>query len=188
MSETSPREPDDDLDPDEAREGQAPRIPSGSKNYITPGGFRSLQDELYELRYVERPQVTATVSWAAENGDRSENADYHYGKRRLAQIDRRMRFLAKRIRAAEVVDPAERQEDDRVFFGATVTLRDENDALKTYSIVGVDEADASRNRISWVSPLARFLRGKQEGDVVTFRAPGGLRELEIERVEYVSLD
>jgi transcription elongation factor GreB len=177
-------EPSEERDEQERPEA---RLPAGTKNYITPGGLRRLQDELHELRYVERPEVTATVAWAAENGDRSENADYKYGKRRLHQIDRRLRFLAKRIRAAEVVDPAER-EDDRAFFGATVTVRDEDDQLKTYAIVGVDEGDASRNRISWVSPLARALRGKQEGDVVTFRAPGGLRELEVEAVEYLPLE
>lgn len=186
MSKAFTKEPDEDA-PEEERDIQEAKLPSGAKNYITPGGLRRLQDELYELRYVERPEVTAIVSWAAENGDRSENADYQYGKRRLYQIDRRLRFLAKRIRAAEVVDPAERGEDGHIYFGATVTLRDENDALKTYSIVGVDEADASSNRISWISPLARALRGKEEGDAVIFRSPGGIRELEVEKVQYVRL-
>jgi transcription elongation factor GreB len=186
MSKAFTREQDGDA-PQEELELPETRLPAGTKNYITPGGLRRLQDELQELRYVERPEVTATVAWAAENGDRSENADYKYGKRRLHQIDRRLRFLAKRIRAAEVVDPAER-DDHRAFFGATVTVRDEDDELKTYAIVGVDESDASRNRISWVSPLARALRGKEEGDVVTFRSPGGLRELEVERVEYRPLE
>ena len=175
-------------DPDEEQDGSEPKLPRGKKNYITPGGFRALQDEFHQLRHVERPEVTATVSWAAENGDRSENADYQYGKRRLAQIDRRLRFLAKRIRAAEVVDPAARGEDPRVYFGATVTLRYEDDSVKTFVIVGVDEADAGRNRISWVSPLANALRGKEEGDMVRVRTPGGMRKIEIEQVDYVALD
>lgn len=187
MSKAFTREPDGDTEEDELLEPPVVRLPKGGKNYITPGGYKALLAELHQLRYVERPEVTAIVSWAAENGDRSENADYKYGKRRLAQIDRRLRFLAKRIGSAEVVEPAAR-EDGRVFFGATVTVRDEEDAPQTYSIVGVDEADAGRRRISWVSPLARALQGKQEGDVVTFRSPGGLRELEIERVVYVALD
>jgi len=187
MSKAFTREPDGDVEEDEVLEAPAVQLPKGSKNYITPGGYKALLAELHQLRYVERPEVTATVAWAAENGDRSDNADYKYGKRRLAQIDRRLRFLAKRIGSAEVVEPADR-EDGRVFFGATVTVRDENDALVTYSIVGVDEADASRKRVSWVSPLARALRGREEGDVVTFQAPGGERELEIEQVAYVALD
>lgn len=162
-----------------------PRPPAGSgqKNYITPGGLQALQDELQTLVSKTRPEVTAVVAWAAGNGDRSENADYHYGKRRLREIDRRIRFLGKRIDAAIVVDPTE-QSGPRIFFGATVTVRDEDDELHTYTIVGVDEIDLRRNRISWVSPLARALLNRQVGDVVSFFAPGGEREIEIVAVDY----
>jgi transcription elongation factor GreB len=162
-----------------------PPLPGGSKNYITPGGLARLMDEFLWLMNKERPQVTATVAWAAANGDRSENADYIYGKKRLREIDRRIRFLTKRLDMAEVVDPAAPREDEtQIFFGATVTYANQKGEEKTVSIVGVDEIDTSRGYISWISPLARALIKAREGDVVTLRAPGGTEELEILEVQY----
>lgn len=157
------------------------------KNYITPHGFKRLQDELRELKYKERPEVTATVSWAAENGDRSENADYIYGKKRLREIDSRIRFLSKRIETAEVVDPLSLNCPE-VRFGATVTIVDEADKKKSYSIVGVDEADVNKGCISWRSPLAQALLKRKAGDIVTLRSPKGEQELELLKVEYVRID
>ena len=134
------------------------------------------------------PELVKVIQWAASNGDRSENADYIYGKRRLREIDRRIRFLTKRLDAAVVVDPASREATDQVFFGATVTVAHANGDEKTYSIVGIDEADASRNLISWISPLARALLKAREGDVVVFRSPSGEEEIEILAVEYREID
>ncbi len=160
-----------------------PIMPSGVKNYITPKGFTNLQNELQRLKYEERPKVTATVSWAAGNGDRSENGDYIYGKKRLREIDARIRFLTKRIEAAEQVDPSQ-VKSDQVFFGATVTYQDEDGENKTYSIVGVDEADVSKKKISWVSPLTLSLLKAKVGDIVTVRTPKGPKEVEILKIEY----
>lgn len=157
------------------------------KNYITPGGLRRLQDEHHFLLTKERPAVTAVVTWAASNGDRSENADYQYGKRRLRQIDGRLRFLGKRIEAAVVIDPeAPRsgQAAERVFFGATVRYATSGGAERVVSIVGVDEIDLARNHISWVSPLGRALLKSAEGDSVVLHAPGGTEHLEIIEVVY----
>jgi len=163
-------------------------LPPGSKNYITPGGHKRLMDEFLWLMNKERPQVTATVAWAAANGDRSENADYIYGKKRLREIDRRIRFLTKRLDIAEVVDPAAPREDlERIFFGATVTFVNQKGEEKTVSIVGTDEIDTSRSYISWVSPVARTLLKAREGDVVTLHAPGGIEELEILEVKYQAI-
>jgi transcription elongation factor GreB len=173
-------------DDDEA-EG-APPIPAGTKNYITPAGFQRLKDEALHLLDRERPDLVKVVAWAASNGDRSENADYIYGKRRLREIDRRIRFLTKRMEAAEVIDPTAREATDRVFFGATVTVADEQGKQATYAIVGIDEADIARGRLSWISPLARALLQRREGDEVTFKAPGGNQVLEIVSVEYRELD
>lgn len=159
----------------------------GGKNYITPAGAERLRQELKKLRYEERPEVTKVVSWAAGNGDRSENGDYLYGKKRLREIDKRMRFLAKRLEAAEVVDPLKVQVA-HVQFGATVSLRYEDGSERTYVIVGIDEVDLSRGRISWQSPLARALLKAQEGDVVQFHSPKGLQEVEVLSVLYVSID
>lgn len=153
------------------------------RNYITPTGLRKLEEELRDLKYRERPEVTRTVSWAAENGDRSENADYIYGKKRLREIDSRMRFLAKRIESAEVIDPASLTFAE-VRFGATVTLLDDQEIEKTFSIVGVDEVDVSSGRISWKSPLARALLNRREGDYVTYSTPKGEQGVEILRVQY----
>jgi transcription elongation factor GreB len=178
---TKETEPIDDLDEEEV----VNPLPAGSKNYITPGGHARLMDEFLWLMNKERPQVTATVSWAAGNGDRSENGDYIYGKKRLREIDRRIRFLTRRLDIAEVVDPAAPREDEtRIFFGATVTLANLKGEEKTISIVGVDEIDTSRGYISWISPMARALIKAREGDVVTLHAPGGTEELEILEVKY----
>lgn len=178
---TRETEPIDDSGEEEATSP----LPAGSKNYITPGGHARLMDEFLWLMNKERPQVTATVSWAAGNGDRSENGDYIYGKKRLREIDRRIRFLTRRLDMAEIVDPAAPREDEtRIFFGATVTFANQRGEEKTVSIVGVDEIDTSRGYISWISPMARALIKAQEGDVVTLRAPGGTEELEILEVKY----
>lgn len=158
----------------------------GGKNYITPAGAERLRAELKKLRYEERPEVTKIVSWAAGNGDRSENGDYLYGKKRLREIDKRMRFLAKRLECAEVVDPLAIKVD-YVQFGATVTLRLEDGAEKTYSIVGVDEVDVNRGRISWMSPLARAILKARAGDYVTYNSPKGEQEVEVVQVVYVDL-
>ena len=164
------------------------QLPPGVKNYITPGGYRKLQEELDHLWKVERPALVKTITWAASNGDRSENGDYIYGKKRLREIDRRVRFLRKRLELAEVVDPAQRMECDQVFFGATVTVCDANDCESTYCIVGVDEADVAAGRISWVSPLARSLLKLREGDVAMLRTPAGINELEVTCIVYCELN
>jgi transcription elongation factor GreB len=170
-------------------EAGAPPIPTGAKNYITPAGHKRLKDEALHLLDKERPDLVKVIQWAASNGDRSENADYIYGKRRLREIDRRIRFLTKRLDLAEVVDPAARDDaTDQVFFGATVTVADEHGKEQTYAIVGIDEADVARGRISWISPLARALLKRREGDQITFKAPGGDQVLEIVQVEYKPLD
>ena len=164
-----------------------PPVPGG-KNYMTPGGFKRMQQELYELKTKTRPEITQVVSWAAGNGDRSENGDYIYGKKRLREIDKRMRFLAKRLDAAEVIDPLAVKQKDQVLFGATVTIRNEDDELKTYTIVGIDEADLSKRRISWISPLASALLKARVGDLIQFRSPKGVQEVEIEKIEYSAVD
>jgi len=184
MSKAFTRETDSD---DEELE-PALRLPVGVKNYITPQGYRKLKEELDQLWKVERPALVQTIAWAASNGDRSENGDYIYGKKRLREIDRRVRFLRKRLEQAEVVDPAQRGSCDQVFFGATVTVCDSEGCENIYSIVGVDEADVARGRISWVSPLARTLLKLREGDVAQLRTPVGVSELEVVEVAYRELD
>ena len=169
---------DDDLEDVDAS------LPSGFKNYMTPEGFQALQDELRQLRRVERPKIVDIVSWAAGNGDRSENGDYLYGKKRLREIDRRMRFITKRLESAEVVDPGQQKNRDQVFFGATVTYADPNDVERTLRIVGVDEADLENGKISWVSPLARALLRAGIGDSVKVRTPAGLEAIEVIRIAY----
>lgn len=172
---------------DEEFDTPTPKIPVGAKNYITPGGALKLREELKGLLDVERPKVTAIVSWAASNGDRSENADYIYGKKRLREIDRRIRFLVKRLENIEIVEP-ESQREDSVRFGATVTLRTEDGEEKTYCIIGVDEIDVKKGWISWVSPLGSALLGSKVGGTVTFRSPSGEKELEILKVEYKKIN
>jgi transcription elongation factor GreB len=167
-----------------------PPLPSGTRNYMTPGGFARLKTELDQLVGRERPELVATVAWAASNGDRSENGDYLYGKKRLREIDRRIRFLIKRLDDAEVVDPATPREADaaeRVFFGATVTIRDQRGAERRLSIVGIDEADTARGYVSWISPVARALLRAREGDTVSVATPAGVEELEVLEVAYVPL-
>jgi transcription elongation factor GreB len=174
--------PDDDLDG-----GDANPIPAGSKNYLTPAGWRRLRDELQWLVNHERPEVTSVVSWAAKLGDRSENADYQYGKKRLREIDRRIRYLTKRLEVAEVVDPATREDTDQVFFGATVTYAASGGAENTVRIVGIDETDPAQNYVSWISPVARALIKAREGDTVRLHTPGGEEELEILAVRYEAI-
>jgi transcription elongation factor GreB len=175
MSATASDEDDDD---------EGPRLGPGLKNYVTPTGFRMLQDELRQLTRHERPKVVEIVSWAAGNGDRSENGDYIYGKRRLREIDRRIRYLTKRAESAVVVDPAQQKHKDQVFFGARVTYVDARDRAHTVKIVGVDEADLERGLISWISPMARALLKARIGDVVRVRTPGGGDEVEVTAIAY----
>ena len=154
------------------------------KNYITRKGYERLRAELVDLMNVQRPEVVQTVSWAASNGDRSENGDYIYGKKRLREIDRRIRFLTKRLEIAHVVDPSEQAGLDQVFFGATVTYSDLAGALTTVTIVGVDEVDPLNGRISWISPVAKALIKAREGDEVRLQTPDGAQTLLVESVSY----
>lgn len=156
---------------------------SSDKNYITPAGFQKLQDEYRELKFKQRPELTKVVAWAASNGDRSENGDYIYGKKKLREIDSRLHYLSKRIDAAEVVDPASIR-SEVVLFGATVTIEDQSGAEKTYQIVGVDEAQAEKGLISWKSPLARALHKRAVGDLIVFKSPKGEQEIEILEIAY----
>lgn len=175
---------ENDVDDDAEDFEPALKLPPGSRNYITPSGYALIKAELDLLLRVERPQVVEVVHWAASNGDRSENGDYIYGKRRLREIDRRIRFLTKRLDLAEIVDPARQENPDQVFFGATVTILDDQTCEHTYQIVGVDETDFTCGRISWISPLARALLKSREGDVVRFQSPSGWREVEVQSIEY----
>jgi transcription elongation factor GreB len=168
---------------EEAGEERAPPLPAGGKNYITRAGFSRLKAELKQLVEVERPEVVRTVSWAASNGDRSENGDYIYGKKRLREIDRRVRYLIKRLENAAVVDSAGR-DSDQVFFGATVKVR-LGGAAKEVTIVGADEVDPAQGRVSWVSPIARALLKAREGDTVLLRSPSGEEQVEILEVRYL---
>ena len=171
----------DSADDDEI---EAPPIPAGSKNYITPTGYTRLKDELVRLLNVDRPEVVRTVAWAASNGDRSENGDYIYGKKRLREIDRRIRFLTTRLDIAEVVDPATRPATDQVFFGATVRYAAARGDEQQITIVGIDEVDPARGQVSWISPIARALLKAREGDTVQLRTPAGIETLEILEVRY----
>ncbi len=174
---TKETDTDDELEPSEFS------IPAGTKNYITPEGYQGLRDELLRLIDVERPEVVRTVSWAASNGDRSENGDYIYGKKRLREIDRRIRFLTKRLDIAEVVDPAAQQNTDQVFFGATVRYETDGEE-RSITIVGIDEAAPLEGRVSWIAPIARALTRARIGDMVQLRTPGGVEEIEILDVRY----
>jgi transcription elongation factor GreB len=171
-------------DDDDELEAGAPPIPPGAKNYITPAGYQHIKDELLQLIDVDRPEVVRVVHWAASNGDRSENGDYIYGKRRLREMDRRIRFLTKRMDLAEVVDPSVHHGSDQVFFGATVEYANQAGQTHTITICGIDEFDPLRGKISWVSPVARALTKAREGDTVTLRTPAGVEELEILSVSY----
>ena len=161
-------------------------LPVGTKNYLTPGGHARLAEELRQLRRVERPRIVEVVSWAAGNGDRSENGDYHYGKKRLREIDRRVRYLMKRLEIAEVVDVARQKNREKVFFGATVTYQDGKSAERTVRIVGADEARHDQGEVSWISPIARALHRAAEGDVVKLRTPSGIEEIEVIEIFYSS--
>src|SRR5262245_28402115 len=175
-------DPSDTAEDDEEDAGAA--LPAGTANYMTPAGFRALEEELRRLSRVERPRVVEVVAWAAGNGDRSENGDYIYGKRRLREIDRRIRFLRKRLESAQVVDPAQQKARDRVFFGARVTYAGEDGSETTVKIVGVDEADLAQGRISWLSPVARALLRARCGDCVPVRTPAGPETLEVLAIAY----
>lgn len=185
MSKAFTRE-DDAPEDDDPGAAPAPAIPAGSKNYITPQGYARLRGELMQLIDEERPKVVDIVHWAASNGDRSENGDYLYGKKRLREIDRRIRFLTKRLEIAEVVDPSVHQGSDQVFFGATVTYADDLGEERTVTILGIDEADNARQQISWIAPVARALLKAREGDEVALQTPAGLRRLEVLQVSYRS--
>jgi transcription elongation factor GreB len=181
MSKAFTKEPDGD-DEDEAED--APALPIGTKNYMTPQGFAMLRAEYRHLLRVERPKMVEVVSWAAGNGDRSENGDYIYGKKRLREIDRRVRFLSKRLEASEVVDPARRTNFDQIFFGATVTYATQDDKEHTVTIVGIDEADVDKGQVSWISPIARALLKARVGDSVDIRTPAGPETIEVVRIVY----
>lgn len=172
-----------ETDGDEEEVALAPTLPGG-KNYITPQGYARLRGELLELIDVERPKMVEVVHWAASNGDRSENGDYLYGKKRLREIDRRIRFLTKRLEIAEVVDPALHAGRDQIFFGATVTYLEDGETEREVTILGIDEADSAQGQISWISPVARALLKARVGDEVQLPTPGGLRALEIVAVRY----
>ncbi len=185
MSKAFTKEDSGSSPEEEIPEGEP--LAKNAKNYLTPPGFAKLQAELHQLLHEERPKITATVAWAASNGDRSENADYLYGKKRLREIDRKIRFLSQRLEHSEVVDPLRAQKKDQVFFGATVTLEDEKGMQKTYSIVGIDEANPSLGKISWISPLAKALLKSRQGDLVTLRSPKGDQELEVIKIAYIEI-
>jgi transcription elongation factor GreB len=161
-----------------------PPLPAGGKNYITPQGYASLRAELFALIDDERPRIVDIVHWAASNGDRSENGDYIYGKKRLREIDRRIRFLTKRLEIAEITDPSVHHGGNQVFFGATVTYVDEVDVSRTVTIMGIDEADSLKAQVTWVSPIARALLRAREGDVVKLTTPLGVQEVEVVAVSY----
>ncbi|MDB5894926.1 MAG: transcription elongation factor GreB [Rhodoferax sp.] len=182
MSKAFTRETDGEVDDDESP--ALPPLPAGGKNYITPAGYQRLRDELLDLIDNERPKMVEVVHWAASNGDRSENGDYHYGKKRLREIDRRIRFLTQRLEIAVVVDPSLHHGNDQIFFGATVTYAEESGLQRTITIYGIDEADNAQGQVSWVSPIARTLIKARQGDVVRLASPAGSQEIEVLRVTY----
>ncbi|HKX44353.1 MAG TPA: transcription elongation factor GreB [Burkholderiaceae bacterium] len=184
MNKAFTRESDTGSDADDGDDIVAPAIPAGSKNYLTPAGYARLRAELLALLDDERPKIVETVSWAAKNGDRSENGDYLYGKKRLREIDRRIRFLTKRLDIAEVADPSVHHGSDQVFFGATVTYVNQQGVARTITIKGIDEADSLQGEVSWVAPIARALLKARIGDELQLMTPGGLEEIEIVEVRY----
>ena len=169
---------------DEDGDSSLPALPKGSKNYITPAGYQRLRDELLTLIDIERPQVVDVVHWAASNGDRSENGDYLYGKKRLREIDRRIRFLTRRLEIAEIVDPTLHHGNDQIFFGASVTYEDDLGEQRQITILGIDEANSALGQVSWVSPIARTLLKARLGDVLRLPTPQGVREIEVLSVDY----
>ena len=180
MNKAFTREPEGD----EEEDPELPQIQAGTRNYITPAGYARLRQELLQLIDDERPKVVEAVHWAAKNGDRSENGDYIYGKKRLREIDRRIRFLTKRLEIAEVADPAVHHGNGQIFFGATVTYADEKGDEHSVTIIGIDEADHAKGEVSWISPIARALLKAREGDVVKLVTPAGAQEIEIVGVKY----
>lgn len=184
MSKAFTKETDGSEPDDVAEEPDA--LPANVKNYMTPGGFAAMQAELKHLLYGERPKIVETVSWAAGNGDRSENGDYIYGKKRLREIDRRVRYLGKRLESAEVVDPEKQSALKQVFFGATVTYVRADDSEHTVTLVGIDEIDVERGRISWISPIARALMKAKVGDTVEVKTPSGSEAIEVIAISYVN--
>jgi transcription elongation factor GreB len=183
MSKAFTREPEGDADEDDDV-GGLPPLPAGTRNYMTPQGHARLRAELLQLLDEERPKVVEVVSWAAKNGDRSENGDYLYGKKRLREIDRRIRFLTKRLDVAEVADPSVHHGSDQVFFGATVTYANGKGEERTITIKGIDESDSLQGEVSWIAPIARALLKAREGDTVQLMTPGGLDTLEVLEVRY----
>ena len=183
MSKAFTRETDND-DDDDGEDPSLPPLPAGTRNYMTPQGYANLRAELFTLMDDERPKVVEIVHWAASNGDRSENGDYIYGKKRLREIDRRIRFLTKRLEIAEVTDPSAHHGKNQVFFGATVTYVEENGDERTVTIRGIDEADSLKGEVSWVSPIARTLLKSSTGDVLKLVTPQGWREIEVLNVTY----
>jgi transcription elongation factor GreB len=184
MNKAFTKERDDAQDDDDDGSSSLPPLPAGAKNYITPAGHARLREELIALLDVERPKVVETVSWAAKNGDRSENGDYLYGKKRLREIDRRIRFLTKRLDIAEIADPSLHHGNEQVFFGATVTYADAAGVERTITIKGIDEADNLAGEVSWVSPIARALLKARVGDEVTLVTPLGPQTIEVVEVSY----
>jgi transcription elongation factor GreB len=179
MSKAFTRETDSDDD-----DLSLPPLPVGGKNYVTPAGYARLRAELMELMDTERPKVVEAVHWAAKNGDRSENGDYLYGKKRLREIDRRIRFLTKRLEIAEITNPAVHYGKKQVFFGATVTYMEPGGTERTVTILGIDEADSTQGQVSWISPIARALLKAREGDVVKLITPSGGQDIELLDVRY----
>ncbi|MBT9455531.1 MAG: transcription elongation factor GreB [Burkholderiaceae bacterium] len=180
MSKAFTKESDGDDDEDMA----LPAIPAGTRNYMTPKGYADLRAEFMQLLDVERPKIVEVVSWAAKNGDRSENGDYLYGKKRLREIDRRIRFLTKRLDVAEVADPSAHHGSDQVFFGATVTYANARGEERTITIKGIDESDSLKGEVSWIAPIARALLKAREGDEVQLMTPGGVEKIEVLEVRY----
>jgi transcription elongation factor GreB len=183
VSKAFTKEPDSDADDDDGVPGLPP-LPPGTRNYMTPQGWQRLRAELMQLLDVERPKVVEVVSWAAKNGDRSENGDYLYGKKRLREIDRRIRFLTKRLDIAEVADPSVHHGRDQVFFGATVTYANAAGDERTITIKGIDEVDNLAGEVSWVAPIARALLKARVGDELTLATPGGVEKIEVLDVQY----
>lgn len=173
-----------ETDGDDEEAVPLPALPTGTKNYITPTGFARLRNELLALMDTERPKVVEAVYWAASNGDRSENGDYIYGKKRLREIDRRIRFLTQRLEMAVVTDPSLHSGKEQIFFGACVTYLQDGGAARSVTILGIDEADSSKGEVSWVSPIARTLLKARTGDLLQLVTPAGVVDIEVTRVEY----
>ena len=180
MSKAFTRESDGEDDSEIA----LPSLPSGARNYITPAGYARLRAELFTIMDDERPKIVVIVHWAASNGDRSENGDYHYGKKRLREIDRRIRFLTQRLEIAEIVEPSQHFGNDQIFFGATVTYLEDDGIERTVTIKGIDESDSSQGEVSWISPIARTLLKARTGDVLKLVTPSGVIAIEVLHVEY----